>query len=34
MKNLRYSFCREFIPEYHQWFSLWWRHQDYITCTL
>jgi len=34
MKNLRYSFCREFILEYQQWASLRWRHHHDVTCTL
>jgi len=31
MKNLRYTICREFIPEYMLW-ALWqWRHCD-VSC--
>jgi len=26
MNNPRYTFCREFIPEYKLWVCLWWRH--------
>ena len=30
IKNLKYTFCREFNSEYLLWVSLWWRHCDVI----